>query len=130
MPDRSQDWFAQAERDLRHAVHAREDGDFEWACFAAQQADEKAVKALHLRCGLEGWGHSVKQLMESLPDSVAPPPDLREAALLLDRHYVPTRYPNGFAQGMPGDYFVDQDAEAAIRHAARILEFVRGRLGV
>jgi HEPN domain-containing protein len=27
MPDRSKDWFAQAQRDLRHAVHACDSGD-------------------------------------------------------------------------------------------------------
>lgn len=40
MPNRSQDWFAQAEQ-------ARQGDRHEWACFAARQAAEKAVKALH-----------------------------------------------------------------------------------
>ena len=47
MANRSRDWFAQAERDLEHARHARRDGSHEWACFACQQAAEKAAKALH-----------------------------------------------------------------------------------
>ena len=47
MPNRAQDWFLQAEHDLRHAHRAREVDDHDWACFAAQQAAEKAVKALH-----------------------------------------------------------------------------------
>ena len=48
MTDRSQDWLAQAERDLDQARASRNDGRHEWACFAAQQSAEKAVKALHL----------------------------------------------------------------------------------
>jgi len=36
----------QALKDLSHARLSLENGDFEWACFAAQQAGEKAVKAL------------------------------------------------------------------------------------
>lgn len=128
--DRSIDWFRQAQRDLRHARHALEDQDFEWACFAAQQAAEKAVKALYQRLGLEGWGHSIKQLLASLPPQASVPSALHEAGLLLDRFYIPTRYPNGFAQGVPGDYFLARDAEEAIGHAERILEFVRGRLGL
>jgi len=44
MAERSRDWFRQAEADLRHARHAAEDEDFEWAAFAAQQAAEKALK--------------------------------------------------------------------------------------
>ena len=32
------DWWDQAERDVRHAHHAVEDGDHEWSAFAFQQA--------------------------------------------------------------------------------------------
>ncbi|WP_211230153.1 HEPN domain-containing protein [Desulfovirgula thermocuniculi] len=35
-------------RDLEQAEDSRRAGRHEWACFAAQQAAEKAVKALHL----------------------------------------------------------------------------------
>lgn len=35
--------LGQAQRDLRDAEHAFEDGDYEWAYFAAQQAVEKAL---------------------------------------------------------------------------------------
>jgi HEPN domain-containing protein len=48
MVDRSKDWFAQAERDLDHARSSQKEGRHEWACFAAQQSAEKAIKALHL----------------------------------------------------------------------------------
>jgi HEPN domain-containing protein len=45
---RHSDWLRQAQRDLEHARRSQEAGDYEWACFAAQQAAEKALKALHL----------------------------------------------------------------------------------
>ncbi len=48
MANRARDWLAQAERDLRHAQTSRDAGDHDWSCFAAHQAAEKAVKALHL----------------------------------------------------------------------------------
>jgi HEPN domain-containing protein len=51
--DRSADWLAQAERDLAQARESQGSGRHEWACFAAQQAAEKAVKALHLSLGQE-----------------------------------------------------------------------------
>jgi HEPN domain-containing protein len=130
MAERSKDWFAQAERDFRHARNARDDGDYEWACFAAQQSADKAVKAIYRRLGLEGWGHSLKQLLDSLAEIEQVPSELREAGLLLDRYYIPTRYPNGFAQGVPGEYFLAKDAEEAIAYADRILAFIRGRLGL
>jgi len=48
MANRDRDWLRQAHRDLEQAEDSRRTGHHEWACFAAQQAAEKAVKALHL----------------------------------------------------------------------------------
>jgi len=55
VPNRSKDWLAQAIRDLEHARSSKSEGRHEWACFAAHQAEEKAVKALHLSLGQEAW---------------------------------------------------------------------------
>jgi len=123
--DRSPDWLAQAQRNLAQAKDSAREGRHEWACFAAQQAAEAAVKALHLRCGLDAWGHIVRRLLEELPDPVVIPPDLIEAARVLDAHYVPTRYPNGHAEGAPGEHYGPLQSGEAIRHAGQILEFCR-----
>ena len=38
-----------------------------------------------------------------------------DSARALDKHYIPTRYPNGFAQGgAPTDYYTKRDAEDSI----------------
>ncbi len=58
MSNRYPDWFRQAEADLRHARHSLEQGDFEWSCFAAHQAAEKAIKAVFLKLGMDAWGHT------------------------------------------------------------------------
>ena len=128
MAERSRDWFRQAEHDLAHARHAAGGGHHDWACFAAQQAAEKAVKALAGRLGGEAWGHSVLALVSAL---VAADPEigsLREAAIRLDRYYIPARYPNGFDAGAPLDYFLPADSREAIEHAGQVIEFVRRRL--
>lgn len=57
MSERSKDWMWQAERDLNHARNSRKAGDHEWACFAAQQAAEKGLKAVYQSQNMEGWGH-------------------------------------------------------------------------
>ncbi len=44
--ERSADWMNQAEGDLLHARNDVAGGYYEWACFSAQQAAEKAVKAV------------------------------------------------------------------------------------
>jgi HEPN domain-containing protein len=43
MLSRAHDWFRQAERDLDQARASHEDERHERACFAAQQAAEKAI---------------------------------------------------------------------------------------
>ena len=61
MPNRAQDRLKQAFRNLEQAEDSRKVGPREWACFAAQQAAKKAVKALHLFMGQEAWGHVSEQ---------------------------------------------------------------------
>ncbi len=126
MPNRWRDWLAQAKRDLNHAVHACEDEDFEWSCFSAQQGAEKAVKAVFLYLHGESWGHSVFALLKALSDKIEVTERLIEAGKTLDKHYIPTRYPNGFDSGMPGDYYTKKDAQEAIKNAREIIEFCEG----
>ncbi len=125
MPNRSADWLRQAERDVAHAQHALDDGDFEWACFAAQQAAEKAVKAVHEHLHGEGWGHVVSKLLRELPADVGVTEELEHAAMRLDKLYIPTRYPNGFESGAPGDFYTAAEAAAAITDASTIIAFCR-----
>ncbi len=97
MANRAKDWFALAEYDLKHARDARTAGSHEWSCFAAQQAAEKAVTALHLFRGQEAWGHVIARLIQELPGDY--PVWLVDAAKVLDNYYAPTRYPNGHPEG-------------------------------
>lgn len=128
MADRSKDWLAQAKRDLNHSVNSCKNGDFEWSCFSAQQAAEKAVKAIFLHLHGEGWGHSVFGLLKAIGDKVMVSPDLLESAKILDKHYIPTRYPNGFDSGMPGDYYTEKESQEAISHAEKIIRFCESRI--
>ena len=126
MADRSPDWYEQGKRNLEQARASRRDGRHEWACFAAHQAAELAVKALHLKNLQEAWGHVVARLLEELP--LAVPEDLVEKAKVLDTFYIPSRYPNGHDEGPPFRHYGKIQSEDAIRYAGEILEFVRIRL--
>jgi HEPN domain-containing protein len=55
MVERSKDWLNQAERDIAQAELSLRNELYEWACFAAQQASEKSVKALIQVLGGEAW---------------------------------------------------------------------------
>ena len=126
MANRSKDWLAQAERDLEQAKASQEDGRHEWACFAAQQAAEKAVKSLHHFFHQEAWGYIVARLLQELP--VVPPEQLIEKAKVLDNFYVPTRYANGHPEGAPFEHYGTIQSREAIHYAREIIEFVRSQM--
>ncbi len=129
MSNRYADWFRQAEADLRHARNALEDGDYEWSCFAAHQSAEKALKAVFLKQGMDAWGHTVTVLIGNLPKSVESPSGaLVDFARILDKYYIPTRYPNGFDSGAPTDFYTAVEAQSAVHQAEAILEFCRHQI--
>jgi len=112
LPD-AQKWRDFAREDLQMAQLAMRDSLFNQVCFHAQQAAEKTLKSLIIAAGvLPPKTHKLGDLLGLLP--VAVPDDLRRRLLLLDRYYMPTRYPDAvpgsLAMGMP-----DQtDAEEAL----------------
>jgi len=128
MANRARDWWNQARRDLEQAEDSRTAGRHEWACFAAEQAAEKAVKALHLHLGQEAWGHVVAKLLAELPASVRVPKDLVEKGRVLDNFYIPSRYPNSHPDGAPFEHYGPLQSEEAIRYARAIIEFVRSHM--
>ncbi len=126
--DRSADWMAQAVTDLKHARYCVHGGFYDWACFSAQQAAEKAVKAVLQRMGMEAWGHTVAELLDAVQNSHPVPPDLRNGALELDKAYIPTRYPDAHPSGAPGSLYTSQEAERLIQRADEILRFCQSLL--
>ena len=125
---RAADWLRQAQRDLEHARHDLESDYLEWACFSAPQDAEKAVKALFQHIHGEARGHSITGLFGALKGRIEFPEALREAAMRLDRLYIPTRYANSFESGTPADYFGEKDAKEAIADGAAIVDFCASRI--
>lgn len=119
---RANDWLEQAKQDLDHARKSRDMGDYGWACFAGQQAAEKAVKALHLRFGQVAWGHSVFQLLEEL-EQVEVPGDVLEAAKVLDKHYIGPRYPDVHPAGPAYRQYIKSEADLAVELAEKVLGY-------
>jgi HEPN domain-containing protein len=126
--ERSKDWLEQAERDLEHALSDLAGGFYEWSCFSAQQAAEKAVKAVFQRLGAEAWGHSVADLLVELRRGHEVPEDLVDAALELDKAYIPTRYPNAHPSGSPKVRYTKAEAKRLIEDAQKVIEFCKGLL--
>jgi len=120
-------WLRTAEEDLRAADALAQAGSFAQACFYAQQSAEKAVKALWYAIDADPWGHSVQKLVVDFPQKQSLP-DLNkwiEQAALLDKFYIPTRYPNGLPDLTPGQVYTRQDAQQGLETARAIVAACR-----
>lgn len=128
MANRAADWLSQAQRDYQHAADSHERQAYEWACFAAQQAAEKAVKALHQSMGQEAWGHVIAKLLRELPAGVSAPAKLIDKAMVLDNFYIPPRYPDSHPEGAPFEHYGELQSKEAIAYAGEILAFVGSKM--
>lgn len=126
--ERSADWMDQARGDLEHARSDSEQEFYDWACFSARQAAEKAVKAVFQKMGAEAWGHSVADLLEELSSRHPVPEALIDIALELDKAYIPTRYPNAHPSGSPRRRYTRSEADRMVAYAEQIVEFGEGLL--
>jgi HEPN domain-containing protein len=125
--NRFRDWMEQAERDPKRAEIDVRHEFWEWACFTAQQAAEKAVKALLMNRGAAVRGHAITPMLRQLPD-LEVPRGILELGQLLAAYYIPTRYPNGFPQGKPADYFNESKAGEAVDAAQELFRFCHDHL--
>ncbi|TVS01647.1 MAG: HEPN domain-containing protein [Cyanobium sp. PLM2.Bin73] len=131
--NRSADWLHQAQADLDQARVSADAGHHEWACFAAHQAVEKALKALHLHLGQQVWGHGLGRSFRDLPPDTAATlaeevADLEDRLRILDALYIPTRYPDSLPDGAPVDHFGRLQSEDARSHACALVEAIRSAL--
>ncbi|MEM3442615.1 MAG: HEPN domain-containing protein [Candidatus Bathyarchaeia archaeon] len=125
---RTHDWLRQAKKDLEHAKKSIGGEDYEWSCFSAQQAAEKSVKALFQALRADAIGHSVSMLLKKIPKKYAPSEELINQAKILDRHFIPSRYPNFHPEGAPMDYYTKEDAEEAVEIAEKIVRFCEDKI--
>lgn len=115
----------QAERDLDDAKFNLSGGRCNVACFLAQKADEKALKAHLLSKDFDDvCGHSITELCDDavrLDDRFR---ELRKTDTLLDKYRIPTRYPDALPGGIPSEVFDENDAQKAIESANTVINFV------
>ena len=125
-------WLRTAEGDLDAATLLGKNNKFPHACFFAQQAGEKALKAVWYYADADPWGHSIRKLIEDLEnvdlDLYDRVKGLLRPGTILDRFYIPTRYPNGLVEGTPHKAFTRSQAERAMKAAEAVLEAVRKAL--
>ncbi|MEW6532029.1 MAG: HEPN domain-containing protein [Thermodesulfobacteriota bacterium] len=113
VPGTPAEWMSHAKSDLRLARLAAGD-EFvrrEQICFHAQQAVEKAIKALLLSRGIEfPLTHDIEELLELVEEGLALPRDVAEVGHLTP-YAVETRYPGYW------DEITEDEAGKAVRLA-------------
>jgi len=104
---RVEDWLREAEEDLESAKILLEGGQHHHVCFHAQQAVERALKALLRSLHKARTGHSVLDLLREASREVEIPDELWDYARILDQYYIPPRYPNAFSEGPPANIILE-----------------------
>ena len=125
-PGSPQEWLVHAQSDLNLARVARERNDVlpEQSCFHAQQAAEKALKAVLLSKRVEfPLVHDLETLIELLKgNAIAFPPEVSEASSLTP-YAVEARYPGHLEEVTPSD------VDGAIRLADAVFRWATSILG-
>jgi HEPN domain-containing protein len=120
--------WRQARRDIGHASRAMAQGDHDWACLAAQQAAEKALKAVLLVAGRPALPqHNLNRIFDALVGAGVAD---AQAKAQLQRHltYLTlafgfSRYPDAQTESAPADLVTQDQAEQALHGAEEILAY-------
>lgn len=131
MREDAERWLRQAEADLRMAVVSTNSEGYEWACFQAQQAAEKALKAFLYDKGYTSvMTHSLTELVAECEKVGVSFQEVASEVHFLDQFYVPTRYPNSLAGHLtPSEFYQRSDAEQCVSSSESILRAVKRSLG-
>jgi len=122
-PGSPQDWLLHARSDLALAqIAPPDDVMLEGLCFHAQQAVEKALKALLISYHRDlPRTHNIGALLDLLPETITIPDEVEEAAGLTD-YAVMTRYPGDVEPVNMEEY------EQAVHLAQVVLEWAKRHL--
>jgi HEPN domain-containing protein len=125
----SENWLRFAREDARMAQLAMQDGVNNQVCFHAQQCAEKCLKAW---LAFQGENiprtHRMADLVNLTRDDWLP--DIRERLLLLDRFYIPTRYPDALPGAVPEGLPDEEDAKEALQLSDEFLQRVEKLLSM
>ena len=93
-PDDPREWLNHARSNLAMAKNRIPDAYMEDLCFEAQQAAEKAIKAVMIKRGIDfPYVHDLARLLSLLKEADEAIPDVVGQARKLSRFATVTRYP-------------------------------------
>jgi HEPN domain-containing protein len=93
-PSDPREWIQRARSNLVQATYDRPEIYLEDLCFQAQQAAEKALKAMLLHYQQDfPYTHDLSYLVWLIEENIMPVPDELQDVAVLTRYAVATRYP-------------------------------------
>ena len=123
----SERWLGFARQDLRVAELAMDDGLYNQVCFHSEQCVEKVLKAWLADKGKRiPRTHSMADLLPLIPADVVA--GLDEEIMLLDRFYIPTRYPDALPGTLEDGLPDKEEALEALNLAKKVLKTIDGKL--
>ena len=122
-PDDPREWLRRAESNLVQAQRNASGICLEDLCFQAQQAAEKALKAVLIaRRRRLAYTHDLAALFHFIEQSGQPVPDDVKRTVRLSDYAVETRYPGLF------EPVAEEEYREALELAERCVEWVRERV--
>lgn len=120
-PGSPKDWLRHALSDLELAhIAPNEKILLEDLCFHAQQATEKALKAVLIANGIPfPKTHNIRTLLELLPQNVTPSQEIQGASILTD-YAVISRYPGNV------EPVTEDEHQEAFRLAKAVFKWAEG----
>ncbi len=126
LPASPEEWFIHAKSDLKLARLGDESKDIlpQQICFHAQQAVEKAFKAVLLLYKIDfPLTHDIEELIDIFEESnISLPSEILEAGILTP-YAVETRYPGYW------DEITKEDVNEAIALAEKVIQWAEGKIG-
>ena len=124
-------WLRQAENDLAAARLLLRNGFFAHACFLSHQVAEKSLRAVAYYDGDdEVTGHSLRELASGLRRAHPKLSDCFGIAGLLDRYYIPTRYPSAPTGAAPFEAYTKEQATEALEGAEQVVSIAKDQTKV
>ena len=127
---RTVDWMEQAKGEFKAAEDLYATRNYAWCCFTCHQAAEKALKAVLENFGSPTVDYNLMALILEVSKFIQVSKEIEDACRILNRYYIPTRYPNAFPSGAPIHMFNEDDAKEALCHARKVIDFAKKITGV
>jgi len=117
-PDDPEEWLNRAKSNLIRARQNHPDVYLEDLCFDAQQAAEKAIKAILIHLNVDfPYTHDLMTLLTRVAEAGKSVPDeIKEAAMLTD-YAAESRYPS------PAESVTNEEYEEAVATAKRVVNW-------